>query len=269
MSEVRPQGASLGAPESLSLSHADRERYLSRYAAGEWRAEVFADMVASDLRRFGPDCTVVDVGCGDGFDDSEALQRRLVQLAGYAIGVEPDPDTQVADCFHQVHRTILEEAPIRPATVHVAYAVMVAEHVPAPDRFMAKIADILVDGGVFWSFTVDLRHWASWASLLLEKVAVKDFYLDRLHGKRGEDRYSNFPVHYKLNTPAAAVRHASSSLHVETINFARIGAEDFNLPRILRPVNHVVDRFLGAVGAPGSNLVVRTTRLPRRAAPHL
>jgi SAM-dependent methyltransferase len=265
MRNARQHVSPPNVPEEYALSSADRARYLSRYASGEWRAEIFADMVASDLNRFGPACTVVDVGCGGGFDDSKALQRRLVQRSGHAIGVEPDPDTEVADCFHQVHRTILEEAPISPASVHVAYAVMVAEHVAEPDRFMAKVADILVDGGVFWSFTVDLRHWASWASVCLDKVAVKNFYLDRLHGKRGEDRYSNFPVHYKLNTPAAARRHAPGNLYVEPMNFFRMGAEDFNLPRILRPVNHLVDRLLGAVGAPGSNLVVRATRISRGA----
>jgi SAM-dependent methyltransferase len=251
--------------EVRPLSNALRSSLLGRYASGEWRAEIFADMVAADLDRFGPGCTLVDVGCGGGFDDSKELQRRLAQRSGYAIGVEPDAETEVADCFHEVHHTILEDAPIKPASVHVAYAVMVAEHVPAPEQFMAKVSDILVDGGVFWSFTVDLRHWASWASLLLEKVAVKDAYLDRLHGKRGEERYSNFPVHYRLNTPSAVQRHAPQELHVESINLFRVGAEDYNLPAALRPLNRLADRLFGIVGLPGSNLAFRATRYPRAA----
>ena len=237
--------------------------YSARYASGEWRSRIFADIVLDELSARGRPCTVVDVGCGGGFDGSLELQREISLRAGRFIGVEPDPATAVADCFAEVHRSILEQAPIATASVDVAFAVMVAEHVPQPAEFMAKAADLLVDGGVFLAFTVDARHWSAWASLAFDKLGFKDLYLDRLHGKRGEARYSNFPVHYRLNSPRSAVAHSSRWFETRTLNLFRVGAEDYNLPAALRPINRVLDRGLSSLGAPGSNLVIRAVRKSR------
>ena len=126
--------------------------------------------------------------------------------------------------------------------------------------------DILVDGGVFLAFTVDARHWSAWASLAFDRLGFKDFYLDRLHGMRGAERYSNFPVHYRLNSPRSAVEHSSRWFETTTLNLFRVGAEDYNFPAVLRPINRVLDWGLSAVGAPGSNLVIRAVRRSRH--PH-
>jgi len=245
---------------SSTLAAARARQLVDRYAAGEWRSRLFADLVLDELEARGAAATVVDIGCGGGFDGSLALQEEIAARAGRLIGVEPDPETALAACLSEVHRSILEDAPIPTASVDVAYAVMVAEHVPHPDRFMAKVADLLVDGGVFLAFTVDVRHWSAWASLAFDKLRVKGVYLDRLHGKRGEERYSNFAVHYRLNSPAAVDRHASKWFEVQTINLFRVGAEDYNLPAVGRPLNRLLDRGLKLVGAPGSNLVIRAVR---------
>lgn len=235
--------------------------FAARYRRGEWRSAVFADMVLAELAARDRGATVLDIGCGGGFDGDLALQRRIGMAAGRFIGVEPDPQTEVADCFHEVHRAILEDAPVRTASVDVAYAVMVAEHVEAPGRFLARVADVLAPGGVFWAFTVDLRHWSSWVSLAMDRVRIKDAYLDRMHGRRGEDRWANFPVHYRLNRPADVRRWGDGRLAFEFVNLFRVGAEDDNLPGVLRPLNRWLDRCLDAVGAPGSNLAFRATRL--------
>lgn len=253
--------SSVGGSSNVAAARA--RRLADRYASGEWRSRVFADMVLEELDAWGAAPTVVDVGCGGGFDGSLALQEEIAARAGCLIGVEPDPDTAVADCLSEVHRSILEDAPIQTASVNVAYAVMVAEHLSHPDQFMAKVADLLVDGGVFLAFTVDVRHWSAWASLAFDKLRVKDGYLNRLHGKRGEERYSNFPVHYRLNSPDAADRHASKWFDVQTMNLFRVGSEDYNLPALVRPMNRLLDRGLMKLGAPGSNLLIRAVRARR------
>lgn len=247
------------------LSLARCETYLRRYKSAEWRAQIFADIVIDELEELGSDCTVVDIGCGGGFDDSRELQERIAAYAGTYIGVEPDVAMPVGPHFSTVHRCPFESAPIPAASVDLAFSVMVTEHIEKPAEFMARLADILRDGGVFWAFTIDLRHWSAWSSLLMEKSGAKDVYLDFLHGRRGIDRYCNYPVQYRLNTPRQVQRYASDVLAAEFLSLSRVGAEDPNLPRWLRPINHVVDHVLQFVGAPGSNLAYRLTRAPRRS----
>jgi SAM-dependent methyltransferase len=260
MREVPSVAGHYGLP---MLTTARRESYVRRYQTGEWRTSVFADMVLDDVRRQGPSCVVVDIGCGGGFDGSRELQEHIAACAGNYIGVEPDVAMKTGPHFSVVHRCLFEAAPIEPASVDVAFAVMVAEHIEHPRAFMAHVAHILRDGGVFWAFTIDLRHWSAWSSLLLEQTGLKNLYLNMLHGKRGEDRYHNYPVQYRLNTPRQVRRYAGDFAPAEFISFSRVGAEDYNLPGMLRPMNHVLDRALAFAGAPGSNLAFRLVRSPR------
>ena len=65
--------------------------FVSRFRSGEWRTPIFYDMVMTDLgssERIG-NATVVDVGCGKGFDCDPTYQRRLGQAAAMFIGIEP------------------------------------------------------------------------------------------------------------------------------------------------------------------------------------
>jgi len=256
---------------NLALSHSSigelqstrREAYTRRYQSAEWRAQIFADIVLDEVANLGRTCTVLDIGCGAGFDGSRALQEQIAARSAAYIGVEPDVAMTVGPHFTAVHRCLFEAAQIAPASIDVAFGVMVAEHIENPAAFMSRLADVLRDGGVFWAFTIDLRHWSAWSSLLMEKTGLKNLYLNMLHGKRGEDRYHNYPVQYRLNTPRQVRRHAGDFAHAEFISFSRVGAEDYNLPGMLRPMNHVLDHALGFVGAPGSNLAFRLVRSPR------
>ncbi len=237
--------------------------YISRYRSGEWRSTIFSDIIIAELRRIGGDATAVDIGCGSGFDGSVELQQKIAAHTGTYVGVEPDSEAQFGPHCSIVHRTWFEQAPIPAASVDIAFSVMVVEHVEHPQAFVHKLAEVLKDGGVFWAFTVDLRHWSAWGSVAVERLGLKDLYLDRLQGKRGTDRYANFPVFYKLNTPRAVTACATQFSEVEYINLSRIGAEDFNVPPKLRGLSHTLDRLLEAVGAPGSNLAFRMVRAPR------
>jgi SAM-dependent methyltransferase len=250
---------------AAALSRSRRDAYVQRYQSAEWRAQVFADMILDELTAIGPHSTVVDIGCGGGFDGSKELQECLASRASQYIGVEPDTEAIPGPHFTTVHRCLFEDAPIAPASVDVAFGVMVVEHVANPRAFMGKVAEILKDGGVFWAFTIDLRHWSAWCSLLMEKTKLKDVYLDTLYGKRGEMRYCNFPVQYRLNRPGQVTAYTRDFSSAEFISLTRIGAEDFNIPSFLRPVNHLVDHVLSAVGAPGSNLAFRLVRAPRHS----
>lgn len=231
-----------------------------RYTAGEYRSRVFADVILRELAALGPNCTVLDIGCGGGFDGDLPLQRRIADAAGRFVGIEPAGDVTPASCFHEVHRALLEEAPIAPGSIDLAYAVMVAEHVAAPAAFMASLARVLRKGGVFWAFTIDARHWSAWASMFLERTRLKSLYMNAVLGARGKDRWQNYPVEYKLNTPRQLERYTAEFSHVDCLSLYRAGAEGDSLPALLKGPNRLLDGLLNAAGAPGSNFVFRLVR---------
>ena len=232
----------------------------ARYTAGEYRSAAFADVLLDEMANLGGALTVLDIGCGGGFDGDVPLQRRIGAAASRFIGVEPADDITPDPCFHEVHRCLLEQAPIVPGSVDLAYAVMVAEHVADPAAFMASVARVLRPGGVFWAFTIDARHWSAWASLALERARLKGRYMDALLGARGQVRWQNYPVEYKLNSPAQLAQHCAAFREVDSVSLHRRGAEDSSLPALLRGPNRVLDDVLAAVGAPGSNFVFRLIR---------
>ena len=231
------------------------ESYRSRYRDGEWRAPIFCDMILDDVRSFPAPPVVLDIGCGSGFDDDLRLQQTIVESAGRYIGVDPD-----AGMGPQFIRSSFEDAPLDPGSIDLAYSVMVLEHIADPDRFWNKVHSILRNGGVFWGFTMDERHWFRLASTWSERLRVKDLYLTLLRGKKGIDRYSNYPTYYRANSPRRIRTQARKFRTVECVNFQRASQLDFYLPRMLRLLGHAIGRAEALLGLPGVILAVRVTK---------
>jgi len=239
----------------------DWDPYLSRYRSGEWRAVVFRDMVLADMRRMKEKRpTVLDIGCGLGFDGDARLQSSLSTEAGTYIGVEPDPEVELQPCFNEVHRCLFEDAPILPGSVDIAFAVMVLEHVESPDRFWQKTHEILREGGIFWGFTMDSRHWFTHASALAKSLRIKDWYLTRLHGRRGQQRYENYPVYYRTNLPDRIREQTATFGDTQVLNVGRVGQLDYFFPKPLRWIGRTLDRLESKRGLPGSLLAVRVQK---------
>jgi SAM-dependent methyltransferase len=231
-----------------------------RYASGEYRAPVFADVVLLEMQSRGADLTVLDIGCGGGFDGDISLQARIGAAAGRFVGVEPADDITPQSCFDEIHRCTLEQAPIAHASIDLAYAVMVAEHVSDPKAFLDSVARVLRIGGVFWAFTIDARYWTAWASLFSERARVKTPYMNTVLGARRTERWGNYPVKYKLNSPARVARYSGQFSRVESLSLHRDGGEASSLPAFLRGANRLLGRALATTGAPGPNLVFRLVR---------
>lgn len=244
----------------LSDSSPTWQPYRDRYRQGEWRDRIFRDMVLADARRLSPQPTLLDIGCGKGFDTDVPLQESLVAVAGRYIGIEPDGGVVPGSYIPEVQRCLLEEATIAPASVDVAFAVMVLEHVPRPQPFWDKLHEVLKPGGVFWGFTMDARHWYCAASHFLDRMQLKELYLSFLLGQRGSDRYENYPVHYRCNSPQQLARFTRRFRSVECINFSRVGQINSYFPRPLRGVVSLVDRLAQARRQAGTLLAVRAVK---------
>lgn len=234
--------------------------YTQRYSSGEWRAPIFRDLILADASRMKEkrnELTLLDIGCGGGFDGDAELQRSLAEAGSRYIGIEPDPQIELADVFTSAHRCRFEDAPIEDESVDIAFAVMVLEHIAEPQVFWSKVHRVLRKGGCFWGMTVDARHWFVLGSTLMEKLGVKDIYLDKLHGKRGQERYENYPAFYRANTPAQIARFASGFSSISVLNLSRVGQLDFYIPGRLRRLGRWMDSLAMHVGLPGALMAVR------------
>jgi SAM-dependent methyltransferase len=232
-----------------------------RYRGGARRNRVFCDLIASALATWtGERPTALDIGCGSGIDGDLELQSSIAQRAGRMIGVEPDAAIETAPCFSEVHRSIFEEAPIERESVHVAYSAFVLEHVRDPQRFWDRLYECLVPRGVFWGITVDARHYFTIASQLLECLRVKDWYLTRLRGERGVDRYENYPTYYRTNSPRRIRRQARRFRALSFATLHRAGQLDYYVPRPLRGLSRAVETVWSALGGPGSVLLIRAEK---------
>lgn len=237
--------------------------FIQRYEKGEWRAPIFRDMIVADANRLAQNndnITLLDIGCGSGFDGDSTLQKTLAQVVWRYIGVEPDKEIELGNWFSQAYRCRFEDAEIEPDTVNIAFAVMVLEHVNNPEVFWHKLYDILKKGGVFWGFTIDARHWFAYASILAEKIRIKDWYLNKLYGVRGSGRYDNYPVYYRCNKPRQIQvftrRYASCCL----FNFKRVGQMECYFPNNAKWISRLIDRVAISLGCPGGIMAIRVEK---------
>jgi SAM-dependent methyltransferase len=233
------------------------DTFHDQYRSGRWRAALVHDLILADVWARGPKPTVLDIGCGRGFDDDPRLQASLASHAGRYVGVEPDTEAPLGNCFDAVYRCPLEDAAVAPGSVHVAFAVMVLEHLRRPQTFFDKIHTLLADGGVFWALTMDARHWFCTASQTAGRLGIKDLYLGWIWGRRGCERYANYPAFYRANTPGRIRQLARGFRDVRCANLAREGQLDPYLPRALRPLGRFLDRRAIGSGRPGPLLAVR------------
>jgi SAM-dependent methyltransferase len=234
--------------------------YLERYRAGEWRDRIFRDMILDDVRPAAKRLTFLDIGCGHGFDGDVPLQESIARVAGTFIGIEPDSSIRPGSYFTAVHTCLFEDAPLPAGSVDVAYAIMVLEHLAEPQRFFDKLWEVLAAGGVFWGLTVDHRHWFCRYSRWFDRLRVKDMYLRFLLGRRGEERYENYPVFYRSNSPAQIRLLARRFRSCEFYNFARVGQCNSYFPPPLRPFVNAWDRRALRRNRPGVLLAVRVQK---------
>ncbi len=228
-----------------------------RYRDGEWRAVIFRDLVLRDINACHDGATLLDIGCGSGFDGSKKLQEGILRQAAVAIGIEPDPTAAFGTYFTDCQRTTLEQAVVNDSSIDVAYAVMVLEHLADPTRFFSAVHRILKPQGVFWGFTVHHRHYFGIASHLLEAIRLKRWYLDRVLPDREGNRYRKYPTLYRCNSPRRIAKYTAAFSHVDWFGLTRPGEVVHYAPSLLAPLLKRADTILSRLALPGYLLVLR------------
>ncbi|MBC8145602.1 MAG: class I SAM-dependent methyltransferase [bacterium] len=242
--------------------HADRwQPYIDRIQQGEWRSVVLRDMILDDIKQQGLIKPVLmDIGCGHGFDTSTELQQSLADIAGEYIGVEPDREITLQPFITSAHRSFFEDAAVPDQSVDMAFCVMVLEHIPDPQKFWNKVHATLKPGGVFWALTVDSRHWFALGSQAMEAMHIKDAYLRATHGERGEERYENYPVHYRTNSPRQIERLSRAFSDRSVYSVFQPGSIGYYFPKLLKPAAELACKLTHTVTGVGNNLIVRAQK---------
>ena len=239
----------------------EMQETLTRYQNGENRTILFRDLVVGAIRQYQhKGAVILDIGCGHGFHGEIELQQSIADACHRMIGVEPDGSVAPPAFFSEIHRCTFDQAPISPGSVDVAYSVFVLEHIDKPALFWRKLFDCLVPGGVFWGFTVDSRHCFSLISQMTEMLCLKDLYMNWLRGHRAKDRYENYPVMYRANSPRAILPYTKGFRAIEMASMHRAGQMDFYFPRPLRRFSRSLERLCMALGLPGSILMIKLTK---------
>lgn len=248
------------------LARRSDDEVAGRYRSAGWLpAELYCRLILEDLAVVPETAdapTVLDIGCGKGLMGIPLLQEHIAAFAGTYIGIEPDPQVEPAPVFSTVICSTFELAPLPAASVDLAYSVMVLEHLREPADFFGKLARVLRPGAVFWGFTVDRRHYFSWGSQAMDALRLKDRYLDRVRGRKGEAdaRYDNYPTFYRCNSPTALHALVERTFTLQTWSLHRVGQLDGYMPYRLRRLSRVADRAFIRLGLPGSVLVARMVR---------
>ena len=204
-------------PTSGSLFAQLRDGF--NYGNYEDRRDVFVECVRQSVACRGPDTTILDIGCGFGIRREREPQRRIVELAGRAWGLDPDPDVEISpDLFDEFWSATLEDAPVPPGSVDVAYAHMVVEHVADAPRFAAKLHEVLKPGGCAVLLTVNARSYLGRAARTAHRLRIQDTVLRWLRGKQVVESY-HYPALYRFNDEYAVERVARVA-GFESIEFA-------------------------------------------------
>src|SRR5262249_24900803 len=98
-------------------------QFVERYRQGEWRTPIFRDMILTEMGRFREAPTVLDIGCGGGFDSQATHQQELAESSGQYLGIEPDPNIKLGPYFSEAWRSVFEAAAVPTNSVDVAFAV--------------------------------------------------------------------------------------------------------------------------------------------------
>jgi len=249
---AQPKSAMTSSEQAQPFDFSDFKR---EYKSGQRRSKVFHRMLMEDAKG-----AILDIGCGNGFSGHIEPQEMLANRSTRFVGVEPDKEIAVGEYFDDVHRCFFEEADIEANSINTAYAYFVLEHVADSTAFWDKLHHVLAPGGIFWGFTVDKRHYFSMMSRFLDLIRIKDLYLTLIQGKRGEDRYEDYPVYYRANSPRRIRRDTRTFSSVETCSFHRVGQLAYYFPKGMKWLSKLIDRATIGMRMPGSILCVRVTK---------
>lgn len=178
-----------------------------------------------------PTDTVLDIGAGRGqnhIEDPSAYRRHLIGFKGRVakvIGLDVDEVVLTNPALDEAHLIEDNKFPLPDASVDVAYADWVLEHIPDPAAFAAEAFRVLKPGGWLCARTPN-----KWGYISMASRAIPEALHERVlkWAQPGREQKDVFPTHYLLNTRADIQRqfdprHWNVYIHAHTNEPAYFG----------------------------------------------
>ncbi len=167
-----------------------------------------------------PNSVVLDVGCGRAayMGDPVAFRRGLRVLRGKVhrvIGIDMDRNAQTNPCIDEFRLMTTGAWPLEDASVDLALADYVLEHVEDPAEFFSEAARVLRPGGYLCVRTTNRRSYVGFASALIPNGRHGQV-VTRVQTVREERDV--FPTLYHCNTPGRLRR--AFAAHFEAVVYA-------------------------------------------------
>ncbi|MEM6550975.1 MAG: methyltransferase domain-containing protein [Planctomycetota bacterium] len=155
----------------------------------------------------------LDLGCGrrltpDWLRGGDAIQRSLVDRAGYVIGVDPD-QSALEDNVLGIDLRSGDAAglPVMAGSVDLVTMNMVAEHLRRPRQAMVEVARVLRPGG---RVLIHTPNW--WYPLTAAASVMPDRLVSRVAGRlEGRACADIYPAYYRMNRTGKLRRLARRS----------------------------------------------------------
>lgn len=216
----------------------------------------------------GRSSIVLDVGCGRGAyaEDPVAIRRELRIFkgkVGRVIGIDVDPAAAGNPFLDEFQPFVGGAWPVPDASIDVAVADCVLEHVADPPAFFGDARRVLRPGGVLC-----LRTTNAWSYVALAARLVPNRHHSRVTARVQERRKAEdvFPTLYRCNS-VPRIRHAlkrhgfdgvaygyeaePSYLEFSRLAYALGVLHQRFSPGLLKPVIHAFGRASGGGGGRG------------------
>jgi SAM-dependent methyltransferase len=149
-----------------------------------------------------PRGTALDIGCGRGAQAADPVRirrelRTLGRSAGRVIGIDVDPAAAANPLLNEFRLIETPVWPIESATIDVAVADWVVEHVSDPGVFFAETFRVLRPGGCLCLRTANARSLVGLAARLIPNRLHARVLQVAQHGRKAQDV---FPTVYRCNT---------------------------------------------------------------------
>lgn len=176
-------------PLSLDRQNAYRHRYAALRPGWRPATELYEALIRERLR---PGMRVVDLGCGRG-----GVLEQLGPAADRPLGFDPDLRSLIEHRLPALPRAAAtaDAIPLPAASVDLALASWVLEHLPDPARTFGEAARILRPGGAFVFIAPNAHSPAALLNRALRPLQSR--LVPRLYAR---DESDAFPVVYRANT---------------------------------------------------------------------
>ena len=170
--------------------------------ASVWNQEVYGQLLNEQLVS-KPNARWLDAGCGCRIlaDGLEQLEDRAVALAGFTVGMDPDP-TGIAS-HRNIQRRVcsfLDVLPFPDQSFDVVTCNMVVEHLGDPLKCFAEMKRVLAAGGAIIFHTPNIFNYMVFLNHTVGRVLPRQLVLRVIRAGEGRAPEEIFPTHYRMNS---------------------------------------------------------------------